>query len=160
MDIEKAFDSVSRYLLLQKLMKIGISKCMLACLKALYSYTMCIIKFKGCISMMFRMLRGIRQGAPSSVLLFNVFIDGLFKYLEERCESDEILNNIHSLIHADDTIVISTNRKQFIDKCNLTKKFFDENKLKLNKGKLWFTVINSNDPADKNHIEIEAKEAS
>ena len=150
MDIEKALDSVSRYLLLQKLIKIGISKCMLACLKALYSYTMCIIKFKGCISGMFRMLRGIRQGAPSSVLLFNAFIDGLFKYLEERCEPDEILNNIHTLIHADDTIVISTNRKQFIDKCNLTIRFFYENKLKMNKGKLWFTVINSNDPADKN----------
>ena len=155
MDIEKAFDSVSRYILLQKLIKIGISKCMLSSLKALYSYTMCIIKFKGVISTMFRMLRGIRQGAPSSVLLFNVFIDGLFEYLEEQCEPDEILNNIHTLIHADDTIVISTNRAQFIEKCKQTKRFFDQNKLKLNKGKLWFTVINSNDSDDKTHIKIE-----
>ena len=155
MDIEKAFDSVSRYLLLQKLIKLGISKSMLSCLKAIYSCTMCVIKFKGVFSEIFRMLRGIRQGAPSSVLLFNVFIDGLFEYLEEKCEHDALLHDIHTLIHADDTIVIGTNRPDFVEKCNHTKRFFDMNKLKLNKTKLWFTVVNSRKREDKENIKIE-----
>ena len=106
---------------------------MLSCLKSLYAYTMCVIKFKGVFSEIFCMLRGIRQGAPSSVLLFNAFIDGLFEYLEKKCENEELLQDIHTLIHADDTIVISTDRSKFIEKCQHTKSFFDMNKLKLNK---------------------------
>ena len=155
MDIEKAFDTVSRYILLKKLIKLGISKCMLSCLKFLYSYTLCVIKFKGGFSSVFRMLQGIRQGAPSSVLLFNVFIDDLFEYLEDQCEIEEILHDIHALVHADDTIVISTNRLLFIKKCNHAKKFFEKNRLKLNKKKLWFTVINSTDINDKTNINID-----
>ena len=63
------------------------------------------------------MKRGIRQGAASSVLLFNTFMDDLFKYMKDHCVLEEFLNEIHVLIHADDTILLSTDRKQFIDKC-------------------------------------------
>ena len=123
MDIEKAFDTVPRLPLLQKLVKIGIGRCMLAALKQLYSYTTCIIKFKQAFSNSFRMLRGIRQGAASSVLLFNEFMDGLFKHLADLCDDEDILGDIHTLIHADDTIILSTNRTAFIQKCNETVKF-------------------------------------
>ena len=84
MDIEKAFDIVPRFLLLKKLIKLGIGRCMLFALKQLYSCTTCIIKFRGTFSNCFPMLRGIRQGAASSVLLFNEFMDDLFNHLEGK----------------------------------------------------------------------------
>ena len=52
------------------------------------------------------MKRGVRQGAASSVLLFNIFMDGLFRHLEVKCGAENFLNNIHALIHADDTIIL------------------------------------------------------
>ena len=42
-DLEKAFDRVSRYLLLKKLIKLGIGSCMLRALKRIYLYTSCIV---------------------------------------------------------------------------------------------------------------------
>ena len=155
MDIEKAFDIVPRLLLLKKLIRLGIGSCMLAALKALYSSTSCILKFGGEVSRKFPMLRGIRQGAASSVLLFNEFMDDLFGYLETKCDVEEIIGDIHSLIHADDTIILSTDRESFVKKCIETTRFIRSNKLKLNVMKSAFTVINSNDPLDRVPIEIE-----
>ena len=59
MDIEKAFDTVPRLLLLKKLIKIGIGQCMLSALKCLYSCTSCVIKFGGKMSCCFPMPREV-----------------------------------------------------------------------------------------------------
>ena len=72
---------------------------------------------KGTLSKCLQMLRGIRQEAASSVLLFNEFMDVLFSYLEEKCDYENILRNIHTLVDADDTIILSTNRDKFVHKC-------------------------------------------
>ena len=142
MDIAKAFDHVPRSLLLKKLVKLGVGKSMLFALKQVYSFSVCVLKFQNELSGSFMMRRGVRQGAASSVLLFNAFIDGLFTHLESKCSVENLLGDIHALIHADDTIVLSTDRLKFIKKCNEAVKFFTENKLELNMGKSCFLVIN------------------
>ena len=53
-DLAKAFDKVSRYLLLKKLVVRGISKCMLEALKRLYKCTYCVLSFGSEISDKFR----------------------------------------------------------------------------------------------------------
>ena len=141
-DIEKAFDHVPRSLLLKKLVKLGIGKLMLFALKQVYSYSVCVIKFQNELSDSFRMHRGVRQGAASSVLLFIAFMDGLFEHLDEKCSIENFLQDIHALIHADDTIILSTSRETFIQKCNEATKFFQENKLSLNIDKSCFLIIN------------------
>ena len=151
-DVEKAFDIIPRLDLLKKLIKIGIGRCMLHALKQLYSFTYCIINFKGSFSEVIRMLRGIRQGASSSVLLFNYYMDDLFRFFWRK---SVILQNIHCLIHADDTLVLSTNRENFVKKCNEVAIFMRINKLKLNVGKSAFLVINSQDPYDKVDFNID-----
>ena len=93
---------------------------------------MCVIKFQDELSDTFRMCRGVRQGAASSVLLFNHFMDGLFQHLESKCSVEVLIQTIHALIHADDTIILSTSRENFIHKCNETIRFFQSNKLNLN----------------------------
>ena len=111
-------------------------------LKQLYSFSICVIKFQGELSDSFRMERGVRQGAASSVLLFNTFMDDLFKYLDDRCSVEAVLGDIHTLIHADDTIILSTARASFIKKCDHLVMFFTENRLKLNLGKSAYLIIN------------------
>ena len=60
-DIEKAFDKVSRLLMLQKLIKYGIGYCMLNALKLIYSFTSCVLNLQGKLSSEFETRCGIRH---------------------------------------------------------------------------------------------------
>ena len=141
-DLEKAFDKVSRYKLLKKLIKMGIGSCMLRALKRLYIRTFCILVYGKEYSDKFRTYSGIRQGAASSALLFIAFIDDLVDYLKERCPPEDMLDLLHCLLHADDTAILSTDRDLFVDKCNHMLDYFDENSLSLNLGKSGYMIIN------------------
>ena len=102
------------------------------------------------------MYRGVRQGAASSVLLFNCFMDGLFHHLESKCSVEIFLRDIHALIHADDTIILSTSRENFIFKCNESVRFFQSNKLNLNIDKSAFLIINPKSQDRKSSILLDS----
>ena len=140
-DLEKAFDKVSRYKLLQKLVLMGIGSCMLQALKRVYMFTCCILNYGNEFSQRFRTFTGIRQGAASSALLFIGFIDDLVDYLKERCPSEPILAALHCLLHADDTAILSTKRKLFVTKCNHMLDYFEKNS-SLNFSKSGYLIIN------------------
>ena len=152
-DLEKAFDKVSRYQLLRKLVILGIGNCMLQALKMLYMCTFCVMSYGREYSKKFRTFSGIRQGAASSALLFIAFIDDLVDYLNERCPPEPVLDTLHCLLHADDTAILSTDRTLFTNKCNHMLDFFAENSLSLNLSKSGFLVINGNDD-DKRNLEL------
>ena len=141
-DLEKAFDKVSRYRLLCKLVGRGIGHVMLEALKNIYLHTTCTIHFYGCFSESFTTSRGIRQGSASSVLLFILFMDGLFPFLSEKCSTEQLIKDFHALVHADDTLIISTDRDKFITKCNHMLEYFAENSLVLNFDKSSYFIIN------------------
>ena len=141
-DLEKAFDKVSRYQLLKILVFKGIENCLLQVLKRLYLRTFCILSYGQDFSHKFRTFSGIRQGAASSVLLFIAFIDDLIDYLKEHCYTEPILGNLHCLLHADYTVIVSTNRELFIQKCNLMLDYLDTNSLSLNLSKSGYIIIN------------------
>ena len=141
-DLEKAFDKVSRFKMLQKLVKMGIGYCMLQALKRLYKFTYCILCYGNEFSRKFRTFTGIRQGAASSALLFIGFIDDLVDYLEQRCPPEPLLETLHCLLHADDTAILSTNRDLFVSKCNHMLDYFTENSLSLNLSKSGYLIIN------------------
>ena len=141
-DLEKAFDKVSRYRLLCKLVARGIGHVMLEALKNIYLHTTCTIHFYGCFSEAFTTMSGIRQGSASSVLLFILFMDGLFPFLREHCSSEQLIKDFHALVHADDTIIVSTDRDKFIIKCNYMLDYFTENSLKLNFDKSSYFIVN------------------
>ena len=66
----------------------------------------------------------------------------MVQYLKEKCNPEPILEDLGCLLHADDTLILSTNRNQFITKCNHMIDYFDENQLSLNFKKSAFLVIN------------------
>ena len=153
-DIEKAFDKISRLLLLQKLVKLGIGSCMLAALKLLYMPTYCILSFYGQKSQRFETCTGIRQGASSSVFLFIIFINDLIEYLKDRCIAETLIDTMHSLLHADDTAILATNRELFVIKCNHMLDYFRINKLNLNLSKSAYLIINGKDIDTKTDITL------
>ena len=153
-DLEKAFDKVSRYKLLQKLIAKGIGNCMLQALKRIYKFTYCVLSYGHDISKKFRTFTGIRQGAASSALLFIAFIDDLVKHLEDRCEPEPILDTLHCLLHADDTAILSTNRDLFVNKCNHMLDYFSENSLSLNLSKSGYLIINGKEEDIKCNLQL------
>ena len=115
---------------------------MLQALKRIYLHTTCIIGNAFQASDEFQTTSGIRQGAASSVLLFIFFMDGLITFLETHCVKEPILNIMHCLLHADDTVIISTGRELFVRKCNTMLQYFDENRLSLNLSESSYMMIN------------------
>ena len=146
-DLSKAFDRVSRYLLLKQLLKLGIGSVIFNSLKSIYSVTRCVLKGFGKLSEVFETFTGIKQGASSSVILFIVFLDDIIDHLKQHCIVEPILNDLHCLLHADDTLLLSTNREHFTKKCNLLLNMILDKKMKLNYTKSGFMIINgkSND---------------
>ena len=53
-----------------------------------------------------------------------------------------LLVDIHTIIHANDTILLSTDRNKFIKKCNEMMNFFHANGLSLNLDKSGYMIIN------------------
>ena len=113
-DIEKSFDKVSRFLLLKKLIKYGIGYAMLNALKSIYRTTSCILSLNGKNSAQFDTCCGIRPGASSSSLLFIMFINYLIDFNRDQCESEPLIEAIHVLLHADDTLILGANRSLFV----------------------------------------------
>ena len=70
-------------------------------------------------------------------------MNDLFGYLVTQCEDEVIIKSIHALIHADDTVIISTERDKFIKKCNHMIDYFQANSLKLNILKSFYFIINN-----------------
>ena len=115
---------------------------MFRALKSLYSCTKCVMSSGNETSTPFQTYTGIRQGAPSSVLLFILFIDDMISFLKTNCIEEPLIGLLHCLLHADDTAVISTNRTLFKQKCNLMLQYMNENSLSLNMSKSSYLIIN------------------
>ena len=113
----------------------------------MYSVTRCVLKGFGKLSDVFNTYTGIKEGACSSVILFIVFLDDIIDNLKRFCNVEPILNDLHCLLHADDTLLISTNRDQFTHKCNVLLKLLADKKMKLNYSKSGYMIINGG-PSD------------
>ena len=155
-DLSKAFDRVSRYLLLKQLVKLGIGSVMFCTIKSMYSVTRCVLRGFGKISEVFETHTGIKQGASSSVILFIIFLDDIIDVLKEKCIPENILQDLHCLLHADDTLIISTNRETFVHKCNTMIQTLNDKKMLLNYKKSGYLIINGRENDLKCDLKIDS----
>jgi len=112
------------------------------------------LKGFGKLSEVFETYTGIRQAASSSVILFIIFLDDVIDYLKQYCVVEPIIKDLHCLLHADDTLVMSTSRDNFVHKCNLLLKIINEKKMKLNYGKSGYMIINGKQVDLKCHLKL------
>ena len=80
--------------------------------------------------------------ASSRVLLFNAFMDDLIEHLQSNCPIEPLLDTLHALLHADDTVIMSTSRELFITKCDTMIQHFEGNDLLFNILKSGYMIIN------------------
>ena len=74
--------------------------------------------------------------------------------LKETCVNEMLIGNLHSLLHADDTLIFSLDRQLFIEKCNVLVDTFHRKKLILNLKKSAFMIINADKNVDKVSIKL------
>ena len=134
----------------------GIASCLLEAIKATYKITRCALKGFGKLSDVFQTHSGIKQGAPSSVILFIIFMDDLIDNLKNKCVDESIIKNLHSLLHADDTLVLSLERNLFIAKCNNLIDSFHVKKLQLNLKKSLYMIVNRSNNDDRIDIKLKS----
>ena len=122
---------------------------MLLAIQAMYKCTKNVLK-----SAVIDSSIGVRQGAPTSCLLFVIYIDKMIKMMKERVEDDEFLGALHALLLMDDTVIIATSRDMCQRKLEVLLDFCLEYGMTINEKKTKFFVINGGE-MDKQPLRVE-----
>ena len=110
-DIRKAYDSVDRTLLWQRLERMGVGHNFLTILKSLYRNTRRHILLPHGKTDWFECYRGLRQGCPLSPLLFALYIAHIPAELDSHCEGVAVGDiSITNMMYADDIVLIQRNK--------------------------------------------------
>lgn len=67
----------------------------------------------------------VRQGSPTSCILFMLYVNDLIKLIKENCPDDGFLKRLHLLILMDDTVLLSATRTRMKEKLSLMKQYYD-----------------------------------
>ena len=136
-DFTKAYDLVPRNILFRLLKRMGCGMVMLAALVAIYVTTESVIG-----TAIVTATLGVRQGSPTSCILFIIFINDLIKTIKSNCNVDGFLQWLHILVLMDDTVLLATSRASMIRKIILLQNYCTEYGMRINKEKTKFFVIN------------------
>ena len=97
----------------------------------LYDHTSAFVSRGGLSGEKFETLIGIRQGAPTSPFLFDCYIDPVVEKLA-AFGMDDYLQDLHCLLHADDTCVVASSKQALMRKIQIVQNFCQEVELKIN----------------------------
>lgn len=136
-DFKKAYDKVPRIALIQLLIEYGCSASMILLIANMYSCSLGVIG-----TALFAIALGVRQGAPTSGLLFTIFMDKLIRSIKEIVPIDGFLLNLACLAFLDDLVILSTSRVNMMKKLRALETFCRAFNMELNIDKSKFFVIN------------------
>ncbi len=110
-DFAKAFPSVNRALLVQKLGQLGVSSKFCRCLCAIFYRNTFVIRVGASVTPEFPVTTGLREGSVLSPLLFSLFVSDMtnevLRPFEGFLQHDPLLNavRIPGLLYADDLVL-------------------------------------------------------
>ena len=142
-DYQKAFDTVWRSALWQKMIKSGITGKLHNVIVNMYKDIKSCVTVNGELSDYFISFNGVRQGENLSPFLFALFINDIEDFMiQSGCNPIEIPGadlqtfiKILIILYADDTVLFA-NSKENLQKClNALKEYCDKWKLKINADK-------------------------
>ena len=105
-DFSKAYDRVSRYKLMTLLKRSGCGRLMLRAILLMYKLTK--LNYEDTT---IQTNTGVKQGASSSGFLFTFFINPLVSLLKQLGD-DDFLQELHSLLMMDDSVIMATTREK------------------------------------------------
>ena len=142
-DFSKAFDTVPRDILMNKLQNYGITGRFFNVIKNIYMDDKACVKMDHKRGELFDINQGVRQGCVLSPLLFNIFISDLAKELEELDGKMKINDKeINSIFWADDIIMLADSQEHLQRMLNLLEDYCKKNKLQVNTDKTKTMIFN------------------
>ena len=92
-----------------------------------------------------KIISEIKQGLPLSPYLFLFYINDVFDFMDSifGTNNNNVFNNLHILIHADDANLIATTRDLMIRKLSSMLKYCKLNSVVLQVTKCFFTAVNA-----------------
>lgn len=121
LDISKAFDRVNHYKLYKSLLSAGVPLIIVDILSNWYSKTLCAVRWNNCLSALFPVCSGVRQGSCLSPAIFNVFMNLFIVHLRQLNVGCQVCSiYLGCLLYADDLILISpsvTGLQSMLDTC-------------------------------------------
>ena len=108
----KAYDSIDRALLLNKLENLGISSKFMFALKGLYSSIKCSLRLNGNMTYWFNVDCGLQQGNILSSIMFHIYVKSLIDDINALNIGIDIDNvKLVILLYADDVVLLAENEK-------------------------------------------------
>ena len=144
-DFSKAFDTIPRDLLFQKLLGYGITGKFFNNIKTLYTNDNCCVKVGKKVTDPFLSNQGVKQGCILSPLLFNIFIaDIVDRFGTLECRPLKINNSdkISCLLWADDVILMSQSEEGLRNMLSALSSYVEENGMAINTKKTQCMIFN------------------
>ena len=144
-DFKKAFDSIPRHVLFQKLLDYNINGKFYDCLVNIYINDIACIKVGDLVTSSFLANQGVKQGCILSPTLFNIFLAD-FQSLVETNQCDPVILggnlNIGCLIWADDILLLSQSKEGLQAMLQALNLYAEKNGMALNIKKTKVMIFN------------------
>ena len=142
-DFSKAFDSIPRDILFQKLLDIGVTGKFYDIIRFIYEGDQLCIKINDAITSSIRTMMGVRQGCVLSPLLFNIFMADFPGSLSQDVGVHLTDNtSINCILWADDIILLSETEEGLNKLLSELNTYSGNNHLKVNTDKTKCMIFN------------------
>ena len=148
-DFAKAFDSVNRTILINKLTKVGISAAYQNTLLNLLGKNLVQICIDDFVTPEIEQERGLLQGDPISPLLFNIFIADLPNHLEKY--------KAETFFYADDLVILGDNPRVMQDTLDLLETWCRTHTIEVNVTKTKVVKFRSRGQPVKDYFRLKYK---
>ena len=143
MDFRKAYDSVDRRLLVERLAAMGVWGKMLLAVTSMYQQVPMCARVQGQVGPMFNSSVGVKQGDPLSPLLFGLFIDELEAFMADKAPGVGVSvaeRLCQMLLYADDVVLFSESAADLQLQLNALREFADTKHMSVNVDKTKIVV--------------------
>ena len=119
---------------------LGCGRVMLRAIRLMYRCTKNVLK-----SAIIDASIGVRQEAPSSCLLFVIYVDHMVRMLKRIVTTDGFPGSLHLLLLMNDIVILATSREMCEKKLSVVCQFCEESGMKVNEKETKIFVINGED---------------
>ena len=144
-DLQKAYDSVDRELLIMEFNKIGLPGQFAQLVANIYGSKKAVVRVFGKgVSRIFEQTRDVKQGSALSPRLFGIFVNDIVEFLEKRWAPTVKLGNrmISALLFTDDMALVAKTSRELQILIDLMAEYLESKKLRLNLGKTEIMIFN------------------